>query len=81
MMLNDSLPNPEGGGELYECGMSTCPSCEQAFMRRRGWQRFCSDRCRMFHHQKERKCAVMEYRNMMRMRMAGKGEDVNRGNG
>lgn len=80
-MMIDSLPNPDGKDGVFEMGMTTCPTCGESFMKKRGWQVFCGERCRMGHHQQERKEAVESYRRMKHQRFADKGEDVNRGNG
>jgi hypothetical protein len=57
--------------EKKDYGKGTCPTCEREFVKRRGWATFCSDRCRMRHHQEFRSEAVNEYRKMLKLRVTG----------
>lgn len=72
-MLTITGPEPEFEPELdkivpREYGAETCPNCEQLFVKRREWQLFCSTECRMQSHQRERKDALKEYRQMVKSR-------------
>ena len=67
MIGAESEDDPKASEE-QDFGMSTCPNCDQAFMKKRGWQVFCSTACRLKSHQLEREAAVREYRMMKKQR-------------
>lgn len=45
----------------------TCPECKQTYKQTRKWQRFCSETCRLLHHQfaDKRLIAELEKENTM----------------
>ena len=45
----------------------TCPECKQTYKQTRKWQRFCSETCRLLHHQfaDKRQIAELEAENTL----------------
>jgi len=54
----------DGGMKAPSMPRTTCAQCPRSLSRSRPWQRFCSERCRIQWHAKERRQALAAYRSV-----------------